>query len=283
LLTSWIRAFKERFKFRRGTHRGRTASLDTPRKWDFTDARSEARQLGIVVDQLLKRHHNFLALPPDFLRLHVGTQATTANFLAQGANSSGRVLRTFGKSPQRPVLDWGCGSGRTLRWLWEYPAWREQYRGCDVDRDAIEWLRQQGMASVEVCNPTPPLPYPDDAFAGLFAFSVLTHIHPQEHAAWYHEIARVLRPGGLAYLTTQGRSLADRLPPDARKQLEAHGFTYVEHEGHCKDAAIASEEFTRAVLAGVPELELGEYTPRGYQNMDAFTVVRVATDDPRAG
>jgi SAM-dependent methyltransferase len=238
---------------------------------------ADLQHLTRVVALLNQKHCNNLPLPPEFLRVHVGMKPSAANFLAQGANSSERVLEIFGENPSGPILDWGCGSGRTLRWLQHYPAWRENYHGCDVDVEAIDWLRQYGQLKVTVCEDDPPLPYPDQTFAGLFAFSVLTHIHPEKHRNWYSELRRVLKPDCSAYLTTHGPSVVEtfaaELPEGTTKQFHENGFAYIKHEGHYKDAAMASEDFTRRALEGLFAVE--DYKRTGYQNMDAFLVRRL--------
>lgn len=230
-----------------------------------------------VVSKLTQRHYCDLPLPPEELRMHVGTNATAANFWAQGINSSTRSIEIFGENPSGPILDWGCGSGRTFRWLMAYPSWQDYYCGCDVDREAIEWLRTlsipTGSPRFEVCGDLPPLPYPDREFTGLFAYSVLTHIHPQRHRTWYEEIRRVLKPGGRAYLTTKGRSELPALSQEAQSHFHAHGWCYQAHEGeHYKDVAVVCEDFTLEALRGLFIVE--DYKELGYQNMDAFLVRR---------
>jgi len=230
-----------------------------------------------VIKALAKRHYDNLPLPPDELRMHVGTSTSAANYWSQGMNSSTRVLEVFGTAPQRPILDWGCGSGRTVRWLVFHEAWKRQYHGCDVDRSAIDWLRSVSPLNLEVCKDDPPLPYGDGFFGGLFAFSVLTHIHPDRHRLWYSELRRVLEPGGTAYLTTLGRSTIT----ESRKELHGRidkafaedGFVYLKNEGHYKDGAVVSEEFTRRMLDGL--FTIDEYVERGYGNMDAFRIRRL--------
>ncbi|MBX3414318.1 MAG: class I SAM-dependent methyltransferase [Pirellulales bacterium] len=237
----------------------------------------EIQQLTSIVDKLLKRHYHQMPLPPEELRLHVGTRTTAANFWAQGLSSSTRVCDIFGAEPAGPVLDWGCGCGRTLRWLLNSPAWREHYRGCDVDAAAIKWLRENTPCPLEVCGDHPPLPYPDATFTGLFAFSVLTHIPPKLHRAWYAEIRRVLRPGGKALLTVQGSDILKNpsnysVPLDMVEAFGKSGQAYIHHEGHYKDAALVNEEFTRQQLEGLLTVE--SYKVGGYQNMDQFIVRR---------
>lgn len=233
----------------------------------------ENAQLKSVVNALYKRHYGELPLPPEKLRLNVGTNTSEANFWAQGVASSTRVLQVFGKAPAGPILDWGCGSGRTLRWLVAYPGWRENYHGTDVDREAIAWLAAQGQPRVMPCNDDPPLPYADQTFQGLFAFSVLTHIPPRHHRRWYEELRRILRPGGLAYLTTLGPSgPAADIGDVAKAELSASGHAYLPREGHYKNAAIVTEAYTRQQMKTLFEVE--QYKQRGYNNMDIYVVRR---------
>jgi SAM-dependent methyltransferase len=254
-----------------------TQGLETASR-ELKDLKREVEQLDRVVAVLAQKQHANLPLPPDELRLHVGMRTSAANFLAQGSNSSERVLQVFGESPRKPVLDWGCGSGRTLRWLMDYPGWRDRYHGCDVDAAAIAWLKQNTAANVLLCDDEPPLPYPDGTFGGLFAFSVLTHIHPEKHRGWYVELRRVLEPGGVAYLTTQGPTVVENpvygISESAKREFSATGCTYVEGAGHYKSAALVSEDYTRRMLGGLFAIE--DYQRDGYQNMDAFLVRAVA-------
>lgn len=230
-----------------------------------------------IVEVLVRRHYLDLPLPPEELREHVGVNTRAANFMAQGINSSSRVLEIFGEQPAGPVLDWGCGSGRTWRWLMAYPQWRERYRGCDVDGQAVAWLHGlEGTAGVTaqvaVCNDLPPLTYADGEFIGLFAFSVLTHIHPHRHRIWYEELHRVLKPGGQAYLTTKGKSTARLLSAASQAEFAATNCCFSRCEGHYKDVAVAGEAFTRRALEGLFRVE--HYQELGYQDMDAFLIRR---------
>ena len=210
-----------------------------------------------------------LPLPPPSLRVHVGRVAFPGNFLRQGADSSAQVLEVFGEDPGGPVLDWGCGTGRTLSWLRRLEAWRANYHGCDVDPQAIAWLKSQGVERVEVCQDLPPLPYPDNSFVGLFCFSVLTHIPPKDHAAWYAEIHRVLKPGGRAYVTVhsdknmvEGKTFTD----EEREAYFREGSSWSEREGHYKHAATVTRAFTESAVP--PGLRIERYRLAGYHNMD---------------
>jgi SAM-dependent methyltransferase len=233
--------------------------------------KQQTRDLEKLLIAVLQEDRGFHLLPPADLRLHVGSVDAAANWWTQGRNSAARVLEIFGEAPGGLILDWGCGSGRTLHWLHAHPRWREAWRGCDVDASAIRWLASKGFADrVQVCAETPPLPYADASFSGLYSFSVLTHIHPDRHRLWYAELARVLQPGGRAHVTVQGDGpvLADGRRYHAA-EIEAcrrQGWLWAERPGHHKSAAVVSEAFTRAALDGVLEVE--RYTACGYARLD---------------
>ncbi len=240
------------------------------------DLRKQVKWLEMLTEKLLVEQRGYCLLPPERLRMHIGARESAANFWNQGRHSSQRVLEVFGENPSGPVLDWGCGCGRTLYWLHAHTAWREQYRGCDVDAEAIKWLRKQGTGGVAVCAPAPPLPYADGTFAGLFCFSVLTHIHPLQHRGWIEDIHRIVRPGGRAYLTAN--SDAHVGDPGAfrerdRQAYREQGWVYVEHPGHYKSAAAVSLKHMMASLDGLFELE--QHRQAGYHRMDDFVVRRI--------
>ena len=241
------------------------------------DQAKQIAWLEKLVTDLLVEQRGFCLLPPPELRLHVGARDSAANFWNQGRNSSARVIEVFGQTPPGRVLDWGCGSGRTLYWLYGSPAWREAYRGCDVDAQAIGWLKKKHrIDTVSVCASEPPLPYGDGEFAGLFSFSVLTHIPPERHRAWYEELHRVLAPGGRAYITVNGDSRAADTAAftDGEQTLFARqGWLWADREGHYKGAAVVGRGFTQKALAGLFELEC--YRDAGYHQQDDMVLRRL--------
>jgi SAM-dependent methyltransferase len=236
---------------------------------------AERHRAESVVHTLIDRHYGGWPLPPPWLRRRIGADDTALEFWAKGLASSGLVLDFFGPSPDGPVLDWGCGSGRTRLWLQPHEAWRANYHGCDVDGDAVAWLRDQGVEHVAVTDGSPPLPYPDGFFAGLFAFSVLTHISPLNHRAWYEEVRRVLRPGGVALVTTLGEWGVSRASPAGADHYRRHGWVFEAdpRPGCDHHLSAVTETFTRAALGGL--LEVDGYDERGYlDHQDAWRLRR---------
>ena len=151
-------------------------------------------------------------IPPVALRARVGTVAiepfvtADAGYVNQALAAAGRPLDGLDS-----VLDFGCGCGRTLVPLAEQAKPGTTLHGCDVDEDAIAWLRQHHPGLLlEVNRFDPPLPYDADAFDFVSSISVFTHLDEESQLAWLRELRRVLRPNGLAALTVHGQPSFER-------------------------------------------------------------------------
>ena len=120
-----------------------------------------------------------------------------------------------GLEPHHRVLDLGCGVGRLAVALSQYLDDRGRYVGLDTDRKAIklcnEWiaskLRRFTFVWADVFNTTYNrraearaaqyrFPFDDDAFDFVFSNSLFTHLVPDDARNYFHEIGRVLKPGG---------------------------------------------------------------------------------------
>jgi SAM-dependent methyltransferase len=103
--------------------------------------------------------------------------------------------------PLRRYLDFGCASGRVLRHFLCQSSVQEIW-GSDINHRHIRWLWEHFPERIKPvynhCLPT--LPIEDNYLDLVSAFSVFTHIDVFE-TAWLAELRRILRPGGLAYLT----------------------------------------------------------------------------------
>jgi SAM-dependent methyltransferase len=94
------------------------------------------------------------------------------------------------------ILDAGCGTGGLIRRLApRRPKW--QWTGVDVSPLACELARERGATDVYEASVT-ALPFRDGEFAAVVSADVLYHLEDDEAAL--REMARVLRPGGIAVI-----------------------------------------------------------------------------------
>ena len=113
------------------------------------------------------------------------------------------VLATVPADAMPRVLDFGCGVGRVALQL-------RAERGlpthaCDIDASAVSYLRSQlPEVDIRVTGFEPPLPYASDFFDGIYSVSIWTHLSLDHQRTWLEEMARILKPGGHALITTSG-------------------------------------------------------------------------------
>jgi SAM-dependent methyltransferase len=117
----------------------------------------------------------------------------------------------FGLLPVQPgtrLLDLGCGAGRHA-----FEAGRRGASVVALDSDGTELARVAAVAAAMAeagelpdgafvgmaAGDATAMPFPDDSFDVVIAAEVLEHIRGDQHAM--NEIARVLRPGGMAAVT----------------------------------------------------------------------------------
>ncbi|WP_442889855.1 class I SAM-dependent methyltransferase [Congregicoccus parvus] len=109
------------------------------------------------------------------------------------------------------ILDFGCAAGRMTRWLLPETT-ANAVIGVDVDAASVYWCQQHLSPPFTFLTSTlqPHLPFRDDTFGLVFSGSVFTHIEDLADA-WLAELARVLAPGGYAYLTIHDEATCAQL------------------------------------------------------------------------
>lgn len=113
----------------------------------------------------------------------------------------------------RSSLDMGCASGRLIRHLKLQTEVEEVY-GCDINRLHVEWVNRHLPRGVLAFQNTsvPSLPIETASLDLVTAFSVFTHIECLD-TAWLMELRRILKPGGIAWLTVHGDRTWRELKP----------------------------------------------------------------------
>jgi SAM-dependent methyltransferase len=105
-----------------------------------------------------------------------------------------------GEPEPRSVLDFGCGIGATeMVMRSRMPGARLD--GVDPSPESIKTAAGQQVpnARFQVCAGI-PLPFEDGSFDVVYSNGTFHHIDHAEHPAIFRELARVLRPGGHAFI-----------------------------------------------------------------------------------
>lgn len=168
------------------------------------------------------------------------------------------------------ILDFGCSSGRVVRML---AARRPQaiWMGCDVNADAISWARDH-LPDIEWFDQPlrPPLPLGDGSLDAAFAISIWSHYAEAPARTWLDELHRVVRPGGLAMITTHGPGAVAYRAGDPHHGEQAQrgvlvdlyrsGFSFVDCFGDEGDWGVVDREWGVSFMT--PEWLLAQITPK---------------------
>jgi ubiquinone/menaquinone biosynthesis C-methylase UbiE len=129
-----------------------------------------------------------------------------AAYLQSGEKSAAAlrsIIKDHGLSLQAKgaVLDWGCATGRVLRWF-AREAQEIEFWGVDQEDASIAWAKENLSPPFNFVTGSayPHLPFPDNKFNFIYGISVFTHL---EHFPdlWLMEMRRVMQPGGCAVFT----------------------------------------------------------------------------------
>ena len=176
---------------------------------------------------LPERGRDGLPLPPAHLQVLVSGTASP-RFEEKGAQAAASIReilrRTGGDIGEcRAVLDFGVGCGRIARhWAAiEGPEWH----GCDYNELLVRWCQENLPFLRTVRNELePPLPYADETFDLVYAYSVFTHLTEELHHRWMHELRRILAPGGRIIFSTHGEATREQMEPAVAERFDRGGL-----------------------------------------------------------
>ena len=147
-------------------------------------------------------------LPPSDLLEQISNDPSAENFLSsfpivRQAVQSYLEQAGFDLSSFHNILDLGCGVGRFLFAMRDVLRPEQNLFGCDVDERCATWCVENiDFARIDHVSIYPPLPYPARKFDFVYALSIFTHLTAEFQFRWAWELYRVLRPGGVVFLTT---------------------------------------------------------------------------------
>ncbi|MDP8229432.1 MAG: class I SAM-dependent methyltransferase [Candidatus Electryoneaceae bacterium] len=153
-----------------------------------------------------------------YLSVGLRTKQDIENALAR----TDRSLKDFNN-----ILDFGCGVGRTIRWLTDKPDDCHLY-GCDVDEEAIRWSREHLDFGDFITNPPlPPTEYKDCHFDLIYLISVFTHLDEKFQLQWLEELARITKPGGIVLISVHGNHITNlKLSEEQVEQVQRQGILF---------------------------------------------------------
>jgi tetratricopeptide (TPR) repeat protein/ubiquinone/menaquinone biosynthesis C-methylase UbiE len=131
------------------------------------------------------------------------------------------------------VLDFGCASGRMIRHLEKFAETCEIW-GTDISGDCISWCQQNLSPPFNFFMGTthPHLPFEDGYFDVIYAGSVFTHIDDLADA-WFLELRRILKPGGMAYVTIQEQHLIETVKEFSEAWLDRNNIWLPDQKTEC--------------------------------------------------
>lgn len=162
-----------------------------------------------------------LPLPPEHLRVWVGPFADADLFRDSGEETVRSIIALCGLKPDARVLEIGCGCGRVAAALAPHLCDKGRYDGFDVAAPLIGWCREElepllpqfhfrlaDEVFADGHNPTGhtdaatfAFPYANETFDLAILCSVLTHMLPDAIENYLRQTARILAPGGSAFMS----------------------------------------------------------------------------------
>ncbi|MHA2020345.1 MAG: class I SAM-dependent methyltransferase [Candidatus Thorarchaeota archaeon] len=155
-----------------------------------------------------------------------------------------RIVQVFQECLVKRVLDVGCGSGRHLIYLSKRGF--ETY-GFDISQSALslarEWLQEEGLHATIIDHQMEErFPYGDAFFDAVVSTQVIHHNRMREILFTVREIERVLRSGGVLFVSFP---ILSEVPSEGKKDWKLEQIepgTYIPRSG--PEAGIPHHYFT---------------------------------------
>jgi len=195
-----------------------------------------------------------------------------------------RVAAQSGMATRLDVADNGCGAGKQAR-MWAELGHR--VHGLAVNEPLIELARQRATARTleimfQVGSSATSLPWPDASMDVCIMPELLEHVRNWEDCL--KEAARVLRPGGLLYVTTT----SNLCPLQEEFNLPFYSWYPAPIKQYCERLAVTTRP-NLANFAKYPAVHwfsfysLRRYLePLGFRCLDRFDLIDAAAKPPLA-
>lgn len=149
-------------------------------------------------------------------------------------------------TPEAAVLDLACGNGSTLR---DLKARRfRNLSGMEISEYAVNRLREEGIIMFH--GKLPHVPVGDASYDVVIASQVLEHIIRRD--LFLSEIARVLKPGGQAFIFVPNNCLGPIDEPEHVTKFDALSFEVLlaRHFSVSSIEVMKDANYTMSILLG---------------------------------
>jgi len=162
-----------------------------------------------------------------------------------------KVSDFFKKQKVKKVLDLGCGAGRNLIYLLEkgFDVYGIDYapEGLRIIKSRLK--KEKRKCSLKLSNVFNNLPYENNFFDAMISVQVLQHGKINKIKSAIKEIERVLKPGGLLFITLSGRISMGKVRPYLIKTAKKIApRTYVPTKGN--EAGLTHFIYNKKIIRG---------------------------------
>ncbi|WP_018409737.1 class I SAM-dependent methyltransferase [Methylocystis rosea] len=182
-----------------------------PAKALFNLADDEA-WLKVLIDSVYEPNINGVAMPrfPHARTQEGWVGSSDEHALREGFNFY-KYVKGYAEALGNPLhagtqlLDFGCGWGRYMRLFWNDVA-ETGLHGVDIDSEILSLCRMLGVpGTYKLIEPRGALPFPDNSFDVVIAYSVFSHLPEPIATHWMSELSRVSRSGCVLAYTAEPR------------------------------------------------------------------------------
>jgi SAM-dependent methyltransferase len=165
-----------------------------------------------------RRQYPEVSFPPDYL-MYEAFQLDYERYYINGRKTAEWLVELAGRHKDlqgASILDWGCGPARVIRHM---PSLIQNgsFYGTDYNRQSIAWCAANFTDIYFHSNDLMPgLVYEKEWFDLIYGISIFTHLSREAHEAWLNELIRVLKPGGIIFITLHGDSFREKLTPQEK-------------------------------------------------------------------